>query len=186
MTDRASALNEVKRYWRKEIVQNFGDDTDHCLPIMLIAAKADLAKSTFDEQKFVKKRDALDRKLGLYGPTIIHSQDFLALLVFCAMLTSLNTTDKRNKVFPVTSGERPVNVECTMLLSHSLKVEFQGNTRNDRCAQLSPSHKCNETNALFGAKCYNIFIRTIIRLWRPLIKIALYTFYISVAWLHNC
>ena len=63
MTDRASALNEVKQYWRKEIVQNFGDDTDHCLPIMLIAAKADLAKSTFDGQKFVKKRDALDRKL---------------------------------------------------------------------------------------------------------------------------
>ena len=49
VTDRASALNEVKRYWKKEIVQNFGDDTDHCLPIMLIAAKADLAKSTFDE-----------------------------------------------------------------------------------------------------------------------------------------
>ena len=62
MTDRAS-LNEVKQYWMKEIVQHFGDDADHRLPIMLIGAKADLAKSTFDdEQKFVKKRDVLDLK----------------------------------------------------------------------------------------------------------------------------
>lgn len=73
MTDRES-FTEVKQYWMKEIVQIFGQDADHRMPIMLIGTKADLAAAArFDsEQKIVKKRDVIelkkeyDRILGPY------------------------------------------------------------------------------------------------------------------------
>ena len=32
------------------------------------------------------------------------------------------------KIDPLIGGERPVNVECTILFYHSLKVAFKGNT----------------------------------------------------------
>ena len=54
----------------------------------------------------------------------------ISLLAFCATLASLDTTRQEKQTFS-SSGERPVNVECTILFSHSLKVAFQGNTQTE-------------------------------------------------------
>ena len=68
--------------------------------------------------------------LGYSSPQYLRQQAQLGLSAFCATLASLDTTIQEKKTFS-SSGERPVTVERAMLLSHSLKVEFQGNTQKE-------------------------------------------------------
>ena len=65
--------------------------------------------------------------IALLSRLKIHSKDFLNLMAFCAMHASLDTTRQEKLPF-YSSGEKPVTVECVILLFHNLKVEFQGNT----------------------------------------------------------